>query len=160
MMTCLTPVGKESIIYDSNAFICYVYKITEPDGWVLQITVRSRLTIKDIAIGGQLMRDFLANASDESSFSIFDLRCCELFTIQQAQSLAEELRALREEITSKVICSAICVSDNSTINGVIKRFLKGFYTPVRPLLLCENGLSSDKIRRRFSEESLKIRKSK
>ena len=155
-MECLTPKESKSTIYECPQMVCYVYQIAEPEGWVLQISVKSRISLKDIAIGGQLMRDFMANAPDQSSYSIFDLRCCELFTIQQAQALAEELRALREQILSKVVCSAICVSDKSTINNVIKRFLKGFYNPVRPILLCEDGLASDKIRSRFVEESLKL----
>lgn len=155
-MACLSPVEDQSTIYDCPELVCYVYRIAKPEGWVLQISVKSRINLQHIAIGGQLMRDFMANAPDHSSYSIFDLRCCELFTIQQAQALAEELKALREQITSKIVCSAICVTDNSTINGVIKRFLQGVYTPARPIMLCEDGLANEKIRRRFLEEDLKL----
>lgn len=151
-MACLRASGSVNHVYQCASFNAYIYALSEPNGLVLQLSLCGRLVLRDIAVAALIMRDFMENAGGRSCYSIFDLRGCELFTIQHAQALASELQQLRSLIASTIVCSAVCISDSSTLNGIIKGFLQRFYQPVRPFMLCENGLNADSIVRQFCEE--------
>lgn len=127
--------GEVTSIYASGSLDCVVHRLDI--GWVLEVQLTGRISLSEIALIGQIMRDFMGNSAGRECFALFDMRTCELITIQQAQAFAQEMQEMRAEIERKIVASAVCMSSMSAVSKVVSQFLKSLYKPARPLHIHE-----------------------
>lgn len=133
-----------TVVVDTKGVVCRVDNSSD-DVTYLNITTKSHVHLTDVALVGQVLRDFMQHLRPRSGVLYIDCSSTELFTMQQLMSISTELHQMRTAFRERLVGTIVRVSRSLYLNQILARFFERVYKPVRPYKFTTADASPDAI---------------